>query len=305
MIAGLRRRAGEWLFAPQPIERLELVRILAPLAILGFLSSRIGHADAWLSTSAFHPPALIDDWRQPASLPPLQPWAAWSVAIGLALAGLAVCVGFATRWATAVFAVLMIYTSLADRLEAFTVSKLGSVIAVALAFMPCGARYSVDAWRKRRRVRGWVAPELCSGGNVRFFQILAPVFYFSSGICKATGDWLTNPHVLFTHLHDSYQTPVSWLAANTVPAFAWTVLQASVLAFEVGAPLWFGVRRLRPFALAYGIAMHAMIGLMFGPVAWFALLMIAILVASYAPATWLPRVCAWISRARPSPTSRP
>ena len=33
--------------------------------------------------------------------------------------------------------------------------------------------------------------------------------------------------------------------------------------------------------------MHALIGMMFGPVAWFALLMIALLVGSYAPVTWL------------------
>jgi membrane-bound metal-dependent hydrolase YbcI (DUF457 family) len=33
--------------------------------------------------------------------------------------------------------------------------------------------------------------------------------------------------------------------------------------------------------------MHALIGMMFGPVAWFGLLMMSLLVASYAPATLL------------------
>jgi len=33
-----------------------------------------------------------------------------------------------------------------------------------------------------------------------------------------------------------------------------------------------------------------MIGLMFGPVIWFSLLMIALLVPSYAPERWLARV---------------
>ncbi len=64
-------------------------------------------------------------------------------------------------------------------------------------------------------------------------------------------------------------------------------MQATTLAFEALAPIWFALRWTRPFALAYGIAMHTLIGMMFGPVAWFALLMIALLVGSYAPVTWL------------------
>jgi uncharacterized membrane protein YphA (DoxX/SURF4 family) len=269
-------------FAPQPIVRLVVVRVFVPLAILAFLTSRLIHADDWLSTAGFHPPPLPDDWRQPISLPPISPGAAWTVAIALVVAGLGTSLGAATRWTSAAFAILLGYTTLADRLEAFTVSKLGTVLAIAIAFTPCGARYSVDAWWRHRRDPAAPRPTLCSGGNVRFFQLLLPVFYFSSGICKATGDWLSNPYVLFSHLHDSYQTPISWFAANYAPPWAWTVMQATTLAFEVGAPLWFGWHRTRRFALAYGVAMHTLIGLMFGPVMWFALLMIVLLIAGYS-----------------------
>ena len=276
-------------FAPQPIERLAAIRVFLPLAILGFLSSRLVHADDWLSSAGFHPPTLLDDWRQPLSLAPVQPVTAWLIAVAVVVAGLGTSLGVATRWTTALFAGLLAYTSLADRLEAFTVSKLGTVLVIALAVSPCGARYSVDAWWRHRGQPTPIVPSLCAGGSVRFFQILIPVFYFSSGICKATGDWLTNPYVLWTHLHDSYQTPVSLFAANHAPPWMWTVLQATTLAFEAGAPLWFGWRRTRPYAFGYGVAMHATIGLMFGPVIWFALLMIVLLVASYAPIRWLRR----------------
>ena len=276
-------------FAPQPIERLAAIRIAVPLAILGFLASRLIHADDWLSTAGFHPPRLDGDYRQPLSLPAIAPTTAWLVAAAVVATGLATSLGVVTRWASAAFAGLLAYTTLADRLEAFTVSKLGTVLVVALACAPCGARYSLDAWWRHRRDPARPVPVLCDGGSVRFFQILIPVFYGSSGWCKATGDWLHDPHVLWTHLHDSYQTPISLFAANHAPAWAWTVLQATTLAFELGAPLWFGWRRTRPYALGYGVAMHAMIGLMFGPVLWFALLMIALLVASYAPLAWLRR----------------
>lgn len=53
-------------FAQRPRIRLEVVRIVAPLAILGFLSSRILNAEDWLSTAGFRVPVLADDWRDTA-----------------------------------------------------------------------------------------------------------------------------------------------------------------------------------------------------------------------------------------------
>jgi hypothetical protein len=67
-------------------------------------------------------------------------------------------------------------------------------------------------------------------------------------------------------------------------------MQASVLAFEALAPLWFGLRWTRPVALLFGLGMHLMIGVMFGPVVWFALLMMTLLVGCFLPDRWLARV---------------
>src|SRR5262249_31780990 len=106
---------------------------------------------------------------------------------------------------------------------------------------------------------------------------------------KWRGDWLSQSYVLWTHLHDSYQTWVSWFIANHAPTWMWTVIQRAVLVFELFAWLWFALPWTRPFALAFGVGMHLMIGLMFGPVIWFSLLMISLLVASYTPERWLAR----------------
>ncbi len=274
-------------FAPQPIVRLETIRIFATLAILGFMSTRIAHADDWLSSDGFRIPELVNDYRQPAHFPPLPPWAAWTVALALLLSGLATAAGAFTRIASGVFASLLLYVALADRMSAFTVSKIAPVIAIVLCLSPAGARWSVDAWRRKRKDPSWQPPTHCTWGCVRYFQIMLPVFYCSSGIYKAHGDWLKYPYVLFTHLHDSYQTPVSYFAANHLPPWAWTVMQYVTLGFEKYAPIWFLFRYTRPVAFVYGVAMHAMIGMMFGPVAWFSLLMMTLLVASYAPATLL------------------
>jgi hypothetical protein len=282
-------------FAPQPIVRLETIRILASLAIVGFMLMRIVHADDWLSTASFRVPAKPNDWRQPASFEGLSPAMAWTLAITLGVAGLATAAGLFTRVSSAVFCVLLTYVALADRLSAFTVSKIGPVIAFALFVSPAGARWSVDAWLRKRRDPQYVAPELVSGGNVRFFQLMLPVFYCSSGFRKVIGDWMPwthnyNPYVLWTQLHDSYQTPVSWFLANHLPTWSWTILQLITLVFEALAPVWFALRWTRPYATAWALAMHFMIGIMFGPVIWFGLLMMALVGGSYLPERYLRKV---------------
>ena len=113
--AGALDRTVSSIFAPQPLIRLELIRVLAPLAILGFMANRIVHTDDWLSTAGFRIPALDDDWRQPASLAGLPGWAAWTVSLGLVVSGLAVAAGAFTRIASALFAAGLVYVALADR----------------------------------------------------------------------------------------------------------------------------------------------------------------------------------------------
>ncbi len=274
--------------APEPVLRIEIVRILAPLATLGFMSSRLRHADEWLSNVGFQvPPMLEVDWRQPLYLAPFSTTAAWWLAALMVVSGLAVAAGLRARAAAVVFAGALAYAALGDRLAAFTVSKLSPVVMLALAASPCGARLGVDAWLRRRH--GEPLPSRVAPGGPRFFQVLLAVFYSGSAFAKAHGDWLKNPLVLWSHVHDSYQSAFSWALANALPAWLWTAFQAVVLALEMGAPLWFAWPRARPWALLCAVGMHAMIGLMFWPVRWFSLLMIAMLLGAFLPAPWLER----------------
>jgi uncharacterized membrane protein YphA (DoxX/SURF4 family) len=299
------KRLEAWLTAPQPIARLALLRVALPLIILGFLSSRLCHADYWLSPRGFHVPDLGGgDWRQPLYVPAIAPWAAWTVAAATVASGLLLACGLMTRAAGALFALLLAYLALADRLEAFTVSKLAPALVLALVYGPSGARYSVDAWLARRRAPDAPLPTTDTSGALRFFQLFLVVMYSGSGIAKLRGDWLT-ADVLWSHVHDDYQTAVSYFLVGALPAGAWRALQWLTLVFEVGAPLWFALGRTRTPALVVGLGMHAMIGLMFGPVIWFALLMSSLLIACYAPpltsaARSSPRST---SRSTPSPPS--
>jgi uncharacterized membrane protein YphA (DoxX/SURF4 family) len=286
-------RLDRWLSTPQPVLRLEIFRIGAPLAILGFMASRIAHADEWLGDAGFRVPDLgVSDYRQPLFIPTLPEWAAWLVAIVLIVSGLATAAGVRARKAAIVFAAATAFVALSDRLAAFSVSKLAPMVGIALALSPCGTRLGVDAWLERRRHPKAPLVTEVSSGTVRFLQVLLPVIYSASGIAKLRGDWLSHSHVLWTHLHDTYQTSFTVFLANTLPSGAWTIFQSLTLVFEVFAPLWFAIPKTRTFGLVLGVGMHTMIGLMFGPVRYFAMLMSTMLIAAYAPEDLLRRVAA-------------
>ena len=289
-------RISSWIEEPVPVLRMELFRILAPLFILGFMSRRFAHADEWVGEAGFRVPPLVGDWRQPLYIPALPSWAAWSLAITMVVAGLSVSLGLRTRASALVFAATLVFVALSDRLAAFTVSKLAPVLMIAVAVGPSGTRLSVDAWRKRR-AGGKKPRKLRSVGPVRFLQLLLPIFYSSSGIAKARGDWLTTQHVLWTHLHDTYQTSVSFFIASMTPGWAFNLLQGMVLVFEVGAPVWFAMQRTRTYAFVFGMGLHLMIALMFGPVVWFGCLMMSVLASAYMPDAWfapVERLATWI-----------
>jgi uncharacterized membrane protein YphA (DoxX/SURF4 family) len=276
------RKISDWLEEPLPVLRLEIVRIAAPLAVLGFMSGRLAHADEWIGDAGFRVPDLGGDWRQPIFVPSLPSSLAWAVAGAMVVSGIACSIGLRSRTSAAVFAATLAFVAVSDRLAAFTVSKLSPAVMLAVAAGPAGTRLGLDAWLARRR--GGARPERSRAmGSVRFLQVLVVTIYSASGIAKARGDWLSVPLVLWSHLHDSYQTGLSFALASVLPGWSWTLMQGLVLAFEGLAPLWFGMSRTRNVAFVFGLGMHTMIGLCFGPVIWFALLMMTLLVSGYVP----------------------
>ncbi len=279
-------RASGWLQAPQAVVRLSLIRIGAPLFIVGFLSDRLAHADEWISSAGFRVPNYGGDYRTPLYVSGVSPDVAWAIAALVVGSAILTSVGCKTRWSALVFTASLVYVALADQLSSFTVTKIGPLIALVLAVGPSGSRLSVDAWWKRRS--GGKRPKAARAlGSLRFYQIFLPTFYCASGLAKARGDWLRVPLVTWTHLHDSYQTAVTLALASVLPTFLWTVMQGAVLAFEIFSPLWFALPRTRPFALVFALGMHFMIAVMFGPVVWFSLLMMTLLLGAYLPDRWL------------------
>jgi hypothetical protein len=286
-------RFTAWLERPQRTLRLEILRIVGPLAILGFMSDRLAHAPEWLSDAGFRMDGS-GDWHAPTSLRCVPPGTAWVLAGVMVASAIAVSAGYRTRPSALLFASTLFAVGLLDHLTSFTVTKIGPVLMLVVALSGAGRVLGADAWRAgaRRRVSGFAGARSRSPGSpkrvrplrgVRFLQLFLVVFYCASGIAKAEGDWLRQPLVMWSHLHDSYQTAVSLALASHLPGWVWTLLQGLVLAFEALAPLWFALRPTRNVALGFALAMHVGIALMFGPVVWFAILMIAVLLTAFLP----------------------
>src|SRR5262249_7059612 len=146
------------------------------------------HVEHWLTDVGFVvPPRAAGDYRQPLYIPPIPVWLGVLVSVATVASGVATSLGWRTRWTSGVFAALLAYLALADRLESFTVNKLCTVVAIALFASPAGARYGLDARPKRDDQR----PTYVGWGNVRFFQVLLMFMYFGSGWAKIKGGWLT------------------------------------------------------------------------------------------------------------------
>jgi hypothetical protein len=279
------------------------------------MSGRLIHADEWIGDAGFRVPKLPPGAHQPLWVPALPTELAWLLVTVMVISGLMASAGYKTRKSLLTFVCTLVFVALSDRPSAFTVSKIGPVISLALACGPAGTRFGVDAYLARRNGAP-AGPATVALGPVRFLQCFVCTFYCASGIAKAGGDWLTTPLVLYSHLHDSYQTILSFVLAEYVPGALWTPMQYTVLVYEMGSPILFGWKRTRPFQLVYGVGMHVGIGTMFGPVIWFACLMITLLLGCFAPEAvmlwldkaWMRRMDQWLGRedatAAPAPATR-
>ena len=72
-----------------------------------------------------------------------------------------------------------------------------------------------------------------------------------------------------------HRTDEAAFLLRTLPVWAWAVMQYSTLVFEIGAPLWFSIRRIRWAVIGYGVGFHLMIALLMKRVCFFSFIMIS------------------------------
>ncbi|WP_407652595.1 hypothetical protein [Aporhodopirellula aestuarii] len=299
----LKKSAGEFLdawddfwFAARHIETLAVLRIITGAMLLYShvvlatdLDSFIG-VDAWINNDTSR--ALHDGTLG-------EPTAAWSylwdinspALIGVhhfitILVAAAFMVGFLTRitgplawW----FQLMVIHRLLGSL---FGLDQILTYCVMYLAFTPCGAVFSVDAWLRRRlfgnaesisQKWNWLLPDdlpsVSANVATRLLQLHLCVIYLFGGLAKARGQlWWDGTAMWFAVGNYEYQSlDVTFLAAY--PRF-FTALTHLTLFWEVFYCALIWPRWTRPLTLATAVAVHGGIALGLG-MATFGLMMIA------------------------------
>ena len=261
-------RWNSYWYGPVPAIRLAAFRQAILLMLAIYMLARWMYAAEWLTAAGFHPSRAADRINAP-QLPLLPPALLPVLGVGLFGSITLALVGWLRRPATIVALLLVIYVSLVDPISAFTLNRLFMFSLVLLALAPATAPDdTMPAW------------------PVRILQLTLVLHYATSGVCKSLrGDWLTSDDVLWSQLQNIYMTDAAALFVRVTPTWAMTLLQHTALGFELLAPLLFGLRRLRPFALFIGISMHIMIAVTMYQLFYFSAQMVCFYLLFLDPAT--------------------
>ncbi len=217
----------------------------------------------WLTNAGFHlTTEELEAMGYPSALPLLPVWAVPVLAMVILAGGMAHIMNRQRRLALLVLFLCALYVQGVDFMAAFTLNKLFVGVYGILLLSP-GYEQSPG----KRKVTISAVP-------LRVIQATLILQYFAAGLAKAThGDWLHGSDVLYTQVQGVYRTDVAAWMLRTLPVWSWGGMQHFSLAFELGAPLLFCVRRLRPIAFIIGMGFHFMIALLMKDLIFFTLQM--------------------------------
>ena len=171
-------------------------------------------------------------------------------------------------WAASVFGLLLGWHTRACAIAAWVFSTsfaninsnidnagdtVRGIILFYLMICPCGAAFSLDAWRARRR--GLKGPVFISPWPLRLLFIQMVFIYWCNGLYKLNSkDWREGES-LYLVLSDLTLTRVSH-ALLDLPHWLTKVMTFTVLAWELTFPLLVCNRWTRPPALIMGVLFH-------------------------------------------------
>ena len=276
-------------FRPSDPSTLALIRILVGLCALAYVYSHTADLVVWFAANGVLP---IETVRQltgasAADQPTVYRWSyfylfdapslLWTAHFCGLLAAAALTVGCCTRISSIVSLVVVLsYVHRAPMITGLSEPVL-TMLLLYLCFAPCGACYSLDAWRRRdgrdhalRVAEGWAFVTL----SIRLMQVHLSAFYLMMGLTKLAGTtWWSGEAVW-------------WLAARTESRlFAWTFLHDTMLLvnlwthaivlFEISFGILIWNRGCRPILLAAAVVMWGSLALLTGMVGFCTLMLIA------------------------------
>ena len=251
-------------FGPTDPIRLDTLRLLLGLTMLLYFGAWWQYAEEWLTPLGFHPTSRTLWWLPvaPPQLPVgILPWfgilffgsiASWTL-------------GITTRWTSWLVLICVVYVTFVDVLAAYTINKMYIIAMSVLVCVPHATYWSIQR----------IAPRLQSVWPIRILQMTMILLYFTCGLGKTLfGNWLQNPYVLLAAAQGLYCTDLAAWMLRTFPTELWVWMQYLALIFEIGAPLLFGIKRLRPIGLLWGLIFQLMIALTMHQLIYFSLQML-------------------------------
>jgi hypothetical protein len=149
----------------------------------------------------------------------------------------------------------------------FGLDQVNAFITFYLMIGPCGARLSIDAWRKRRRNSDSppipVPPSISANISTRMLQLHLCMIYLFSGLSKLQGPaWWNGTAVWGAIANLEYQSiDLTWLADWPLTV---NFLTHTVVVWELSYCFFVWHRLSRPLVLAIAVAMHAGIACFLG-----------------------------------------
>ncbi len=280
-----------WAFGPIDTAPMAALRIACGLLVLGWTVSLLPDVSTFLADDGLTAHA-VDGTRGWWTADLVSPY----LAVGLlALSALALLVGWHTRVAAVLVAVLLLVIQRRDVYVLNSGDLLLRELAFFVALMPAGEVWSLDARR-----RGSSAPRAPWG--LRMLQIQVSVIYFFSVVAKLHGDtWQDGTAVgRAVQLGDLQRFVVPEAFATSITVSALLTYGTIVLEGALVFGLW--LPRFRWVAMAAGISIHLGIEatLLIG---WFSLTVISCYLA-FVPGDVLRRAVARVTqRLRPVPPS--
>ena len=280
-----------WAFDPVDAAPMAALRIACGLLVLGWTFSLLPDLHAFLDDDGLTAQA-VDGTRGWWTLDLVSPYGALLL---LGLAGVALLLGWHTRIAAVVVAVLLIVVQRRDVYVLNSGDLLLREMAFYVALMPAGEVWSLDARR-----RGTSSPRAPWG--LRILQLQVSMVYLFSVAAKLHGDtWQDGTAVgRAVQLADLQRFVVPEGVATSVTMSALmtygTLLVEGTLVFGLWLP------RFRWFVMAAGVSIHLGIEatLLIG---WFSLAVISCYLA-FVPADVLRTAVSWVQRrVRPAPPS--
>jgi uncharacterized membrane protein YphA (DoxX/SURF4 family) len=254
----------KWWTEPVRAERLAALRIgLAAVLFVDILCTYLPQMHVFFGGDSLAAPDVFAwRFREPRWYWSLfygveSAWMLRAAAVVWAFSTLCLLLGFATRTSAVITWLLSTsFATLNPHIDNAGDSIRG-IILFYLMLCPCGAAWSLDAWKERasaRRLPVYVHP-----WPLRLLFVQMTLIYFMNGTYKLLGANWVHGNSLYYVLGDL--TLARWSYAQfPVPYWLTRLLTWAVLAWEAGFPLWVALPRTRTAALWFGVAFHLGIG---------------------------------------------